>query len=415
MRAGRRGATSRTRAERDTGRRVGRGLVLPPAAAILGAWAVGAPFQAGPSFEEIAAGADHACGRTSTGQLYCWGSSVWGQLGDGERTARDDTPAFGPRAFGPVGEVLRIDPVPVESSLRFRAVMAGARHTCALTEEGEAYCWGMGRFGQLGTGTDRDAAVPTPVAEGLRFVQLSAGGTHTCGIASSGKGYCWGGNWHGQLGDGTLRSRNAPVPVRAEGPLRAIGAGGTHTCAVTEEGAALCWGDRRGGRLGTGRDEPADRTLPARVAGELVWEEVHAGGAHTCGVTSGRRLHCWGRDAEGQLGTDGEAERALGPAPAALEPPVAEVAAGPNHTCARSAEGAWCWGEGTRSYTRGAGEADPRAPHEVDLGSRMRPAWPRRSSGSMPCSPAALRSRPSRGSPRGSCAEASWRGPAATA
>lgn len=36
-----------------------------------------------PRFVEIDAGADHAWGRTATGRVLCWGSSVWGQLGDG--------------------------------------------------------------------------------------------------------------------------------------------------------------------------------------------------------------------------------------------------------------------------------------------------------------------------------------------
>lgn len=319
-----------------------------------------------PRFVEIDAGADHACGRTEIGRVFCWGSSGWGQLGDGRATATEETPIFGPSAFGGPEDIVRVRPVELETTRRFRAVTTGGRHTCALTEAGEAYCWGMGRFGQLGTGSRSNAAVPVEVVGGLRFREISAGGTHTCAVTSSGEGYCWGGNWHGQLGEGTLASRSRPVRVELDRELASISAGGVHTCAVTRSAEAFCWGDRRDGRLGTGRVEEADRPRPVEVAGGIAWRRLAAGGAHTCGLGQDSRLHCWGRAREGQLGVGTETESLTEPAAVELAPEVGNVAAGPRHTCALAGERAWCWGEGTGAYVRPPGGGDADVPAVVE-------------------------------------------------
>jgi alpha-tubulin suppressor-like RCC1 family protein len=63
-------------------------------------------------------------------------------------------------------------PTPVSGGLTFASVSAGSNHTCAVTLEGTAYCWGLGEDGQLGNGSTDDRPVPTAV--GGEFV-LAAG------------------------------------------------------------------------------------------------------------------------------------------------------------------------------------------------------------------------------------------------
>lgn len=43
-------------------------------------------------------------------------------------------------------------------------VAAGAEHTVAITEDGELYGWGWGRYGNLGLGDRNDRLVPEKVA-----------------------------------------------------------------------------------------------------------------------------------------------------------------------------------------------------------------------------------------------------------
>lgn len=43
-------------------------------------------------------------------------------------------------------------------------VAAGAEHTAAVTEDGELYGWGWGRYGNLGLGDRDDRLVPAKVS-----------------------------------------------------------------------------------------------------------------------------------------------------------------------------------------------------------------------------------------------------------
>lgn len=43
-------------------------------------------------------------------------------------------------------------------------VAAGAEHTAAVTEDGELYGWGWGRYGNLGLGNRNDCLVPQKVS-----------------------------------------------------------------------------------------------------------------------------------------------------------------------------------------------------------------------------------------------------------
>jgi alpha-tubulin suppressor-like RCC1 family protein len=88
-------------------------------------------------------------------------------------------------------------------------------HSCALTGNGDAYCWGRNSYGQLGDATTLDRTTPVKVAGGLTFATIQANGAHTCGTTTSGATYCWGNNSDGQVGDGTTVDR--PQPVAAGG------------------------------------------------------------------------------------------------------------------------------------------------------------------------------------------------------
>jgi alpha-tubulin suppressor-like RCC1 family protein len=69
----------------------------------------------------------------------------------------------------------------------------------------------------------------------------TAGRDHTCAIATAtGKAYCWGDNTFGQLGDSSTSARNSPVPAAGGHTFNEISAGGNHTCGVTNTPEVYC-------------------------------------------------------------------------------------------------------------------------------------------------------------------------------
>src|SRR5919108_385350 len=192
------------------------------------------------------------------------------------------------------------------TALVFRQVSAGSfLHTCGVTTDDRAYCWGVNFLGQLGDGTTSLSLTPVAVAGGLRFRQVSVGDDHTCGVTTDYQAYCWGANSAGQLGDGNLEdcggfnppctdpptTANRLTPVRVRGGLqfRQVDAGKWHTCGVTTDGRAYCWGNNYYGQLGNGMTGDAgrytDQPIPVAVVDGHRFRQVSAGVSHTCGVT----------------------------------------------------------------------------------------------------------------------------------
>jgi alpha-tubulin suppressor-like RCC1 family protein len=148
--------------------------------------------QGGHTFLQIAAGAAHTCGITTALQVWCWGSNGHGQLGTDDVTTTCN------------GFLCSPAPVRVESELKFVQVASGQFHTCALTAEGDAWCWG--REWLVGRGAEVSGSVPCTSNPGIRcmytpvqaqtserFVQVAAARNGTCAIGrTSRKVFCWG-------------------------------------------------------------------------------------------------------------------------------------------------------------------------------------------------------------------------------
>jgi len=105
---------------------------------------------------------------------------------------------------------------------------------------------------------EADQARPATAAQAVIMV---SGGSHTCMVTPDEKAQCWGDNRYGQLGDGTTADATTPVPVRHLSHVVALGAGEWHTCAVLATGQVKCWGDNTQWQLGSALPHRTDTQL----------------------------------------------------------------------------------------------------------------------------------------------------------
>src|SRR5712691_7533194 len=262
-------------------------------------------------FQSFSAGT-HTCGIADGFIAFCWGNGQFGQLGAFKSQFFPLDRCFDGSACS-----LKPIPVrsAAAETLFFRAVDVGSIHTCGIAKspgvDGPAMCWGKSpdpivpgdTAFVLGDSTfQRDN--PGFVAGTLRFTSISAGGQHTCALTSNGAAYCWGGNKRGQLGLGTTTNQAKPQAVVTPLRFASITVGDSHTCALTELGVAYCWGANDFGQLGIASSSPGPITSPSIVARGLTFSQISAGDFHSCGITTAGGAYCWGRASHSELAAD---------------------------------------------------------------------------------------------------------------
>ncbi len=293
----------------------------------------------------ISAGGAHSCvvlqdaNTPNDSNARCWGFGDNGELGYGN-TADRELRRLPPENIGDDEPAGSGGPVNLGSNRRAVAISAGARHTCALLDDGNVRCWGLGGNGELGYGNTSNigdnfnetpgTVEPVNLGTGRTAAAISAGDFHTCAllddsnVPDDSNVRCWGFGGNGGLGYGNTNTIGddpgetpgsaGPVDLGAGRTAVAISAGGTHTCALLEDTNApgdsnvRCWGYGASGQPGYGNtntigdNETPGSAGPVDLGTGRRATAISAGGRHTCARLDDGNVRCWGYGANGRLG-----------------------------------------------------------------------------------------------------------------
>lgn len=155
------------------------------------------PVLTQPGVIALSSSNNHSCVVRPNGTTQCWGSNFYGQVGTG---TQDD----------------QFSPVRVQNTQNASGVAAGGNHSCLIHGPGRLQCWGQNLNGQLGAGFSGVTQYsPLDVLQMQHIVEISLGFEHSCALRRNGNLFCWGSQRYGQIGNGvtSLMSMTSPVAV----------------------------------------------------------------------------------------------------------------------------------------------------------------------------------------------------------
>ena len=211
--------------------------------------------------------------------LFCWGSSRFGEVG-----------------LGDMEDVAT--PTQVAPSIHnFAQVDLADSVSIARTDSGTVLTWGDNTHGALGRAGE--ATQPGEVALPDNSIWVAAGGQWSdataCSVVADGRVFCWGSDFEGRVGDGNGLGGVTPTPVLVPGAtalsdVKKVELNERAACALQNDGQLYCWGNGTWNGLGT------NTTTAQLVATDGAVDDFDCGGGHCCATVLGG-LKCWGHNA----------------------------------------------------------------------------------------------------------------------
>lgn len=287
--------------------------------------------------EKVFVGTHSACVILSDHSMRCWGEDSYGQLGDGGEAAYSSD--------------IKTTPVTVIGSHHWQTADVGSGSVCAITTDGDLYCWGANDFGQLGSGVDgylTSQTSPTRVGTDSDWLAVTGFSDTFCGIREGGSVWCWGAGGIGTIGDGDTALRNVPTRVilsddTPSSGFQAIDAGVDLNCGVTSAKTLFCWGYDVAGAVGASPSPETTLTKATQVGSDNTWESVGGGYRFACALNNSKEASCFGENVFGALGDGTTDAKPLTPVSGSMH--WDDLSLGLFHTCGISSTNLYCWGQ----------------------------------------------------------------------
>lgn len=300
----------------------------------------------GDKFKHLVQGMGNGnCALTTLDTAYCWGYNNSGEGGNGISYLPVQVPTA---VIMPVGET-------------FTTMSTSVNTACAITNLGNAYCWGYGYTGQRGDGSNSNLNVPVKLQFPSQVLSISSSyyqSATLCALDINHKVYCWGAGNYGSVGNGESYSVNVPTPIamfdsNTNFMQAAISGNSNTSCAVEAQGDIYCWGYGLNGQLGNGNN--TNSYIPTRVVIEssesLITDLITTRGffANTfCALHSSNQVYCWGYGIDGEIGNGRNLSEST-PQSVLLPEDVSitQLVAANETICGIDTNGyAYCWGSG---------------------------------------------------------------------
>jgi alpha-tubulin suppressor-like RCC1 family protein len=330
-------------------------------------------------FSNISSGAFFNLGIKPNGTIWGWGSSSFGQMGNGSEAdfyvptqisnATDwQTIVSGPyntfvlktngtlwasgdNLYGQLGigstvsYTTSFTQVGTETS--WSQVSASNGFTIALKTNGTLWAWGQNDFYQMGNGTCcNNRLSPSQVGIDSDWVAIETAGVIRTALAlkSNGTLWGWGGNSTGLIGPSNVGSRQYPTQLRSDTDWSTISTGNGHALALKTNGTLWGWGAGNEGQAGDTFPEIYFRDTPVQIGTESNWVYIGTGYATSYAIKNNGTLWGWGSNDYGQVG-DGTLVDQRQPVQIGTDTDWVKAMGGFSHGLAQKANGAiYTWG-----------------------------------------------------------------------
>ena len=240
-----------------------------------------------PPIKQIACGSNFSCCVSTTGDIYTFGRSDWGQLGHGDFESYNY-------------------PKKVSSLNNADYIEIGGSHVICKTFGGDFYCWGNNQYGQLGIGMDispmQKFCFPYKCGKWPKnIVEVKSGDFHILVLTSNREVYSCGDNSYGQLGrniPGTFSPYLGKVDDLSD--IVRMECGVLHSACIDGDKRLYLFGSNVFGQLGYGDTVDRDKALPHPKLNNIV--DISSQGNHTIVKTASNELYGFGFNEYSQIG-----------------------------------------------------------------------------------------------------------------